>query len=331
MNAPVWLTWAAVATLGVAITRNPLYLSLALGATASVYLAVDRRRPLGRPPTRLPLQIGLAVALASVVFNALTAHVGDRVLWRLPSGWPIVGGPITLNAVLYGLLTATVLLTLLVVAAVLDGALDRAQALRLVPPTFSTAMTSLALALTAFPMAVRAVREVREAQQARGISGPPALRLRSILVPVLHRGLEHAFAVAETLECRGFGAENPSPWARRLMLAAVGGLCTLVLGMVTGDGRLAELGLLSALLALFLLFRGAWAGVRRLRWSREEMATLALALGGAAILLGTLALAPAELTYSTYPRLSWPPFHPVTGLAYLSLATPALLLLEERR
>lgn len=331
MNALVWLTWAAATTLGLTVTRNPLYLSLALGATASVYLAVDRRRPLGRPPARLPLQIGLAVALASVVFNALTAHVGDRVLWYLPPGWPIVGGSITLNAVLYGLLTATVLVTLLVVAAVLDGALDRAQALRLVPPAFSTATTSLALALTAFPMAVRAVREVREAQQARGLSGPVALRLSSILVPVLHRGLEHAFAVAETLECRGFGAEAPSPWARRLMLAALGGLCTLVLGMVTGDGRLAALGLLIASLALFLLSRGAWAGVRRLRWRREELATLALALGSAAILLGTLALAPAELSYSTYPWLRWPPFHPVIGLAYLSLAASALLLREEQR
>lgn len=331
MNALVWLTWAAVATLGVAVTRNPLYLSLALGATASVYLAVARRRPLGRPPTRLPLKVGVVIALISIVFNALTAHVGDRVLWRLPSGWPIVGGPITLNAIIYGLLTATVLLTLLIVAAVLDGALDRAQALRLVPPAFSTATTSLALALTALPIAVRAVREVREAQQARGISGPPALRLRSNLVPLLHRGLEHAFAVAETLECRGYGAGVISPWARWLMLAVVGGLCTLVLGMVTGDGWLAALGLVSTILALFLLSCSAWPGVRRLRWSREELATLALALGSAAILLGTLALAPAELSYSTYPWLRWPPFHPVIGLAYLSLAASALLLPEERR
>ena len=326
MNALIWLAWAAATMLGVAVTRNPLYLSLALAASVSTYLAVNLRRPLGRRPPRLPLQIGLVVAISSIVFNALTAHVGDLVLGRLPSGWPIVGGPITLNAVLYGLLTAIVLLTLLITGAVLDGALDRAQALRLVPPAFGSATTSLALALTALPMAARAVREVQEAQQARGLSGPAALRLRAILVPVLHRGLEHAIAVAETLECRGFGADAPSRQARWLMLATLGSLCILVLGMITGDGRLAGTGLLAASLAICFMGRGTWTGVRRLRWYRREKGLLAVVLGSIVILIGTLALAPEQLSYSTYPWLRWPPFQPVIGLAYLSLAAPALWL-----
>jgi energy-coupling factor transport system permease protein len=38
----------------------------------------------------------------TIPFNALMIHAGDYVLFRLPEGWPLVGGAITLEAVLYG-------------------------------------------------------------------------------------------------------------------------------------------------------------------------------------------------------------------------------------
>ncbi len=325
MNAFVWLAWAACATLAVAVTRNPLYLSLALVAVTSTYLAVDRLRPLGHAPSRLPLRAGVAIAFTSVLFNALTAHVGDQVLGRLPPNWPIIGGPITLNAVLYGLLTATVLFTLLLVVAVLDGGLDRAQALRLLPSAFSNAAVAVAIGLTAFPFAVRAIREIREAQQVRGLSGSPLLRARSIVVPVLHRALEHAFAVAETLESRAYGTETPSR-SRGLLVATLGGVFALTLGVIGGDRRVAASGLLIAIVALTPATRGILNGLRRLRWTRAEIITLAMTLAGATLWLSALAFAPAELSYSTYPRLAWPPFDTLIGLGYLSLVAPALLL-----
>lgn len=330
MNALVWLVWAASATLAVAVTRNPLYLSLALVAVTSTYLAVDRHRPLGHAPSRLPLRAGVVIAASSVLFNALTAHVGDHVLGRLPPTWPIIGGPITLNAVLYGLLTATVLFTLLLVVAVLDGALDRAQTLRLLPPAFSNAAVAVAIGLTAFPFAIRAVREIREAQQVRGLFGSPLLRAHSIVVPVLHRALEHAFAVAETLESRAYGAEAPSR-SRGLLVAMLGGVFALTLGVIGGDRRVAALGLLIAIVALTPATRGILNGVRRLRWTRAEITALALTLAGATLWLTALAFAPGELSYSTYPRLTWPPFDTLTGLGYLSLVAPALLLSGVRR
>ena len=41
--------------------------------------------------------------LLTIPFTALTSHYGTIVLFRLPASWPIIGGPITLEAMLYGL------------------------------------------------------------------------------------------------------------------------------------------------------------------------------------------------------------------------------------
>ena len=330
MNAVVWLTWAAHASIAVAVTRHPLYLTLAFLAVTTCYLAVERRRPLGHPPTRLPLRIGLIVASVTVTFNALTAHVGDRVLFRLPASLPIIGGPLTLNAVIYGLLTATALMTVLLVAATLDGGLDRLQALRLVPTTFSNSAVAVTLGLTLFPSIARAVREIREAQEIRGISGSPSSRLRSILVPALHRAMEQAFAIAETLECRAFGAvSRPTP--RLALFGSLASCSVLTLALFIGERSLVVTGLLLAGIPLWCAVPGLVSAARRQPWTRSDIGALGNALAGMVLLVGTLVQAPTALAYSTYPRMAAPSFEPLVGLAYLCLAAPAVFLRETRR
>jgi energy-coupling factor transport system permease protein len=325
MNALVWLVWAAHASLAVAATRHPLYLTLALLTVMTCYLAVERRRPLGHSPTRLPLRIGVVVCSATVTFNALTAHVGDRVLLRLPANLPVVGGPVTLNAVVYGLLTASVLITVLLVAATLDGGLDRAQALRLVPASLSSSAVAVALGLTLFPSIARAVREVCEAQDIRGIAGSPVSRVRSILVPALHRAMQHAFAVAETLECRAYGAVA-RPLSQRVLFASLLSSCVLLFALLTGQTGLVVIGLLVTVVPLWIAAPGLVRMVRRQSWTLRDLCALGMTLTGMAILAGTLAFAPSALSYSTYPRLVAPSFEPLVGLGYLCLTAPAAFL-----
>lgn len=326
MNALTWITWGLTATLAVTTTRNPYYLTLALTSVASTYWAVDRVRPLGRRPTRLPIRLGALVVVVSIAFNALTAHVGDIVLWRLPPRWPIVGGAITLNAVVYGVLTGIVLLTVLVVTATLDGALNRYQALRLVPSSFGTVATVLVLGFTVFPLAVRAVRDVRDAQASRGLGGSPVARARVMLVPVLHRALEHAFDVAETLECRGFGAGSHPSRSRWLPLLATTALGVSVLGNLVGRSWLALTGTLGAVGVLATLAVSARHHLRRVPWDARDACCLAVSMGAGAALLLLLTAWPGSLAYSTYPTLEWPVFEPLIGAAYLAPAAPALLV-----
>ena len=97
-----WLAWLAAAALPALSTRNPLYLSLTLLAVAVVYAALGRRSPLAQSWSAF-VRFSALLWLLSIPFTALTAHYGTIVLFRLPATWPIVGGPITLEAMLYGL------------------------------------------------------------------------------------------------------------------------------------------------------------------------------------------------------------------------------------
>ena len=63
--------------------------------------------------------------LLSIPFTALTAHHGTIVLFRLPATWPIIGGPITLEAMLYGLTGGLALITLLLIFATFNVAVDQ--------------------------------------------------------------------------------------------------------------------------------------------------------------------------------------------------------------
>lgn len=132
MNGALWLAWAILLALAISVTRNPFYLALALLAVLSVRIAVNTTRPLGRAAPRFAVLAALVLIGWSTVVNVLLAHVGDRVITRLPP-WPVIGGPLTFNALLYGALTGIALATVLIGISLLHAVLDRHEALRLVP------------------------------------------------------------------------------------------------------------------------------------------------------------------------------------------------------
>ena len=110
-DARAWVVWLLAGGLLALTTRNPLYLVLLLviarlvqGACASPG-ATTLRPPFWR--------LAGAILLFSTLFNMLTAHVGETVLAALPDGWWLIGGPITLEAAVYGFITGLSLLSLI--------------------------------------------------------------------------------------------------------------------------------------------------------------------------------------------------------------------------
>ena len=68
----------------------------------------------GAAALRLPFwRLAGAILLFSTLFNLLTAHVGETELAVLPDGWWLIGGPLTLEAAVYGFITGLSLMTLL--------------------------------------------------------------------------------------------------------------------------------------------------------------------------------------------------------------------------
>lgn len=329
MNSVLWLLWATLLALTVSATRNPFYLGLALTAVLSVWVAVDATRPLGRAAPRFPLAAGFVLLAWSSAVNGLLAHIGDRVIVRLPP-WPVVGGPVTLNAVVYGALTGLALATILIGVSLLHVVLDRRQALRLVPSDHRLLATTLAIALNALPTFAAAARDALDAIRVRGIEQQPFARLAAVLTAVLGRGMDYSLAVAETLEVRGFAARESSLGARVGTAALLGGALLAVGGTMGGSSTLVTLGFAALMLATTYAAVRSWPGLRTLPWpwpARVVLLCFGLAALGFVLSLRNPA---SDLAYSPYPTMRWPTFSPVSGTVYLALALPALVLAGRR-
>ena len=196
-----WLAWLAAAALPALSTRNPLYLSLTLLAVAVVYAALGRRSPLAQSWGAF-VRFSVMLWLLSIPFTALTSHYGTIVLFRLPAAWPIIGGPITLEAMLYGLTGGLALVTLLLIFAAFNVAVDQARLLRMTPGFIHGAGVVTGIAVAFVPQMVTSWQAIREAQQVRGHKVRGVRDVLPLVMPLLVTALERAMQLAESMEAR---------------------------------------------------------------------------------------------------------------------------------
>jgi energy-coupling factor transport system permease protein len=333
-----WLIWLLAAAVPAFTVRNPTYLVLTLGAAWIVYSALGRTSPLGSSWGGF-IKLGLVLLALTIPFNALSNHAGTIVLFRLPPGWPIVGGPITLEAAVDGAANGLGLLTILVVFAAFNATVDHYQLLRATPAFLFQAGVVVSIAITFVPQMVLSAREIREAQRIRGHRVRGVRDLLPLVLPLLADSLERAIQLAETMEARGFAGVSQPRGRRQALLLQAGTLASL-LGLLAGlfvaayfgRGRPWGWGLVAASLAglLAILWRQG-QGVyrtryRRPRWRGRDTAVAAASLGVLAAVVAAKVVEPAALAYSPYPpNALLPPFDPLIGAPLLLLALPAFL------
>lgn len=333
-----WVIWLVAAALPAFTLRNPLYLVLVLGAAWIVYATLGRTSVVGASWGAF-VRLGLLLFALTIPFNALSIHLGQIVLFRLPASWPIVGGPITLEAVIAGAVSGLALFTILVVFAAFNAVVDHYQLLRATPAFLFQAGVVLSIAITFVPQMVLSAREIRQAQRIRGHRFRGIRDLLPLVIPLLANGLERAIQLAETMEARGFGS-LVRPMAHRRLLAAqaatLAGLLAVLAGLFTvtyfpGQGgwgwALVCLGVVG-LLAVFAL-QGRQVQRSRYRrpgWYSRDTAVAIASIVVIAVVLGARAAAPQTLAYSPYPPSTLlPPFNPLVGAVLLLLTLPALL------
>lgn len=338
-----WLLWLAAAVVPALTTRNPLYLLILLLTIAVVYMALGARSPLASS-WGVFLRAGLFLWGTTFLFDALTAHYGTTVLFSLPRSWPLIGGRITLEAVVFGMTSGLALITLLLVFAVFNTLVDHYRLLRLMPPFLHQAGVVASIALTFVPSTARSLREIREAQMVRGHRFRGLRDLLPLFMPLVTSGLERAIQLAEAMEARGFGRATalrqaqdaaPAPASSSFYrLALTGATLACCVGLFgysySPAGRWPSLTLffigLSALLAI-LHRMGRTTGRTRYQrdlWRRRD--TLVSLASGAVLIsfVALLVLLPHALAYPIYPQVTWPPFEPLIGLALLPIVAPAL-------
>ncbi len=316
------------------MTRNPLYLILDL--LAVLLLMPGEGEEAGRWQGLLKLAAWLV--FLAVPFNALTVHYGRVVLFRIPTGWPVVGGPVTLEAMLYGLSTGLALLALFQAFAVFNLRVTTSAMLRLVPPFLFEAGLVAAIGLSFMPQLLRSVSQVRESQRLRGHRFRGMKDFLPLVMPVLAIGMERSLELSESLAARGFGGHRSAraPFSRlaNSFLTATGlfGLTAAVaLAAYRPDRKPVAWGVgVAAALLLAMLFHLQGKSVSRsryvsYRWDRDALLVALAGLVPAAVMIAERLFHPAALMYYPYPPYSpWPAFDPLVGMAVAFLAVPAV-------
>lgn len=347
-----WLAWLAAAATALSLARNPLYLGAVLLCIALVAQAL---RPQAKAPPLpfSPLRFGLLIVVASALFNALTSHFGATVLFRLPGWLPLIGGPITLEGLVFGALNGLALAGFLAAFTVLNQALPTHTLIRLIPRAFYPVAVVVSIAVAFVPTTLAQFQQIREAQMVRGHQVRGLRDWLPLFMPLFVGGLERAMQLAEAMTARGFASAGDShpvfgtpesaagrslpEWLNRLgvVVGMIAVLAGLLLRLVWGS-REAGLGLILA--GSLLLLAALWSMGRSVRrstyrpqpWRRPDW----LVLAGAGLLLAAYLLPlpwidRTVLAYSPYPRLSLPAVDRPLMLATAGLLGPVWMLVRQ--
>jgi energy-coupling factor transport system permease protein len=326
LDSRTWLVWGIAASFPALVSRNPFLL-------VELLVIVLMIRMLVHVPGEWNWIIRIATVFAaiSILFNVLTVHSGDKVISSLPSGWPIVGGDLTWNALIYGAVSGVAILLMVLIWTLVAAHLHWTELLHHVPGKLAPLAVAGSVAWSYLPRMQETLQDIRESQRSRGYQENRVRDLPAIIVPLLAGGLERALMTAEVLETRGFGG---SPVSRRGLAPAlrlVAGLVLLTTAaycLMTGQVWAAIILAGSGGVLLLLEFRqqpetSPVTRFRITRLSRYDRFCL-IACGGSMILLIVrLAINDTAFAFNPYPELSMPLADPVALASLLLLFVPA--------
>jgi energy-coupling factor transport system permease protein len=202
VNPRAWAAWSAASLVVVLTSTNPVYRALALLIALNVLLR------LRRPDAALrPLLLATAVAgVLAAVLNTVLSHTGDHVVLTLPGALPGIGGPITVEAVVYGVDVALGIAAAVLSVAPLSRVLHPHQLLDAFPSALQRTAALTGSAINLVPAVARNAVAISEAQRMRGGGGTRLRDWHAVAAPVLLSALDDSMQLAEAMEARGFGS-----------------------------------------------------------------------------------------------------------------------------
>ena len=180
---------------------HPACLLISFGSALALRLWLSGPGAVGRT-LRLLVPLLLLTALINPAFN----HRGVTILWYLPSG-----NPVTLESVLYGLASATLLLSVVLWFSCYTEMVTSDQFLTLFGRLIPSLSLLLSMTLRFVPRFTVQLKQVAAAQRGLGrdlSKGPLRSRLRTggtVLSILITWSLENAIETADSMKSRGYG------------------------------------------------------------------------------------------------------------------------------
>jgi energy-coupling factor transport system permease protein len=325
-----WLAWLTAGLVVVSTTRNPFYLVL-LVIILFINQSVLKQSNLHLPVSTL--KISISILLLSSLLNAFISHFGDTVLVTIPGKIPMLSGPITLEAIVYGLINGLVLIAMFTFFTILNSAVPVQNLVRLIPRAFHPIAVVTTIALTFIPATQQQFLTIREAHAMRGQRLQKLRDWLPLFIPLLIGGLERAMQIAEAMTARGYTVQRPQkqyPWHKIILptslILIIGGWLFMMSVPSSWTGWLIILMGVTLLAALFFLSGRRTPKTYFFRETWNSNSYLLLLISILVILLIVLPIpGQSTLSYNPYPILQLPLISIPQINAILLLIFPAFL------
>jgi energy-coupling factor transport system permease protein len=271
------------------------------------------------------------------LLKGLSLHLGATVLFRLPDEWPVIGGPITLESLVWSSVDALSILTLLAVFAAFSAGADYYALLRSLPSFLHQVGLVTSIAITFVPQTVARFSEIRDAAALRGHRIRRVGDLLPLIIPLLAGGMDRSMNLAEAMEARGFSRYSVTTRKVSPIVVQCGLIAATMLligggALLAFEGKMPVAGwamLAAGAITLVLTLRaeGRGSGRTRLRravWREQDTVLASLCLGAIGFLVAYWGITSPSIYYP-FPDLYVPPFDPVVAAVLWSLAAPAVL------
>ncbi len=217
MSIP-WLIWAGILTGLLLTIRNPFYLLILLGGLLWLGHHFAFARQIRGLWLRQNSRFILTMIFLSTLINAAFTHIGSTIFIQLPSVWPLIGGNITFEGIVYGAINGLVIANLYLLFNVINLVLPIRQLLHLIPRTFYPIAMLMSISLTFFPSIQKRTHDIKEAQMIRGNPMKKASDWLPLIMPLMITSLEDAIQLSESMTARGFSSQTASEHNHNLAL-----------------------------------------------------------------------------------------------------------------
>lgn len=342
LHTGAWLWWLVAVFSVLAGTRNPWYVGLALLWITIVGWVVQSDPSVERRQILSPWRFGLIVVPVTAILNALLVRVGASVLFTIPEGIPLLGGPITAEALLYGALNGLVLTGLYAAFGIFNRVTPLREIVRIVPSAYYPLAVTMAVALTFVPVTLRKAVAIREAQAVRGFRLRGVRGWMPLFLPLLTSGLEQSMLLSEAMVARGFASSPTAASHSRVQTqgGVVLGLALFAAGWVARQFPSIRLtGNAAMLCGVALIVAALWLAGRQHQhtvyrptpWRGRDWFVTVLAIGTILCFLVPLPwVGRMSLVFESYPEVHWPQFSLIMAVASWGLLGPAFVGLSER-